>query len=361
MPTPTAVAIELTDEERTRLEAWSRRRTTAQALALRSRIVLAAAAGAATYEIAEQLGVSRPTVTKWRNRFAERRLEGLLDEPRPGRPRTVTDEQVERIVTTTLESTPKDATHWSTRSLAAQLGVSQDAVWRTWQAFSCSRTVRRSSSSRPIRSSWRRSMTSAACTSIRPSERSSCASMRRARSKRWIARDQSCRCSPALLSARPMTTSATAPAASTPLWISRRGKVIGALHERHRAIEFHKFLQTIDREVPAHLAVHLVLDNSSTHKTPKIKRWLAQHPRFVLHFTPTSSSWINLVERWFGELTTKLLRRGAHPTVRALNADIRAWIENWNENPRPYVWTKPAEQILESIARYCQRINQTGH
>ena len=139
------------------------------------------------------------------------------------------------------------------------------------------------------------------------------------------------------------------------------GKVIGSLHERHRAIEFHKFLQTIDREVPAHLTVHLVLDNSSTHKTPKITRWLAQHPRFVLHFTPTSSSWINLVERWFGELTTKLLRRGTHPTVRALNADIRAWIKNWNENPRPYVWTKPAEQILESIARYCQRINQTGH
>ena len=139
------------------------------------------------------------------------------------------------------------------------------------------------------------------------------------------------------------------------------GKVIGALHERHRAIEFHKFLQTIDREVPSELTVHLVLDNSSTHKTPKINRWLHQHPRFVLHFTPTSSSWINLIERWFGELTTKLLRRGAHPAVRALNTDIRGWIENWNDNPRPYVWTKPAEQILESIARYCQRINESGH
>ena len=139
------------------------------------------------------------------------------------------------------------------------------------------------------------------------------------------------------------------------------GKVIGQLHNRQRATEFLKFLQTIDREVPKHLDIHLVLDNSSTHKTPKVRRWLAVRPRFHLHFTPTSSSWLNLVERWFAELTNKKLKRSAHRTVRALNADIRAWIETWNENPRPYVWTKPAERILESIARYCQRINQTAH
>jgi transposase len=139
------------------------------------------------------------------------------------------------------------------------------------------------------------------------------------------------------------------------------GRVIGQLHNRHRAIEFHKFLQTIDQQVPKHLDVHLVLDNSSTHKTPKIRRWLAAHPRVHLHFTPTSSSWLNLVERWFAELTNKQLKRAAHRSVRALNADIRAWIETWNENPRPYVWTKPAERILESIARYCQRINPTAH
>jgi transposase len=139
------------------------------------------------------------------------------------------------------------------------------------------------------------------------------------------------------------------------------GKVIGALHSRHRAIEFKKFLQTIDREVPADLAVHLVLDNSSTHKTPAIKRWLLAHPRFALHFTPTSSSWINLVERWFGELTTKKLRRGAHRSVRALNTDIRAWIETWNDDPKPYVWTKTADQILESITRYCTTTNDSGH
>ena len=139
------------------------------------------------------------------------------------------------------------------------------------------------------------------------------------------------------------------------------GKVIGALHSRHRAIEFKKFLATIDREVPAELDVHLVLDNSSTHKTPAIRNWLAGHPRFVLHFTPTSSSWLNLVERWFAELTTKKLRRGTHRSVRQLNADIRAWIETWNDQPRPFVWTKTADQILESITRYCTRINESGH
>jgi len=139
------------------------------------------------------------------------------------------------------------------------------------------------------------------------------------------------------------------------------GEVIGSLHNRHRAVEFLKFLKTIDREVPAHLDVHIVLDNASSHKTPKVKRWLAQHPRFILHFTPTGSSWLNLVERWFGELTTKLLKRAAHRTVRQLNTEIRAWIDDWNENPRPYVWTKAAEQILESISRYCQRINHSGH
>jgi len=361
MPTPAAVVVELTDEERACLEAWSRRRKTAQALALRSRIVLAAADGAANYEIAEQLGVSRPTVTKWRNRFAQRRLEGLLDEPRPGRPRTVTDEQVERIVTTTLESTPKDATHWSTRSLAAHLGVSQDAVWRTWQAFGLQphRQEQFKLSSDP---QFIEKVYDICGLYLNPPER---AVVLCVDEKSQIqALDRTRPILPMLPGTPERATHDYKRHGTSSLYAAldlATGKVIGRLHERHRAIEFHKFLQAIDREVPAHLDVHLVLDNSSTHKTPKIKRWLARHPRFVLHFTPTSSSWINLVERWFAELTTKLLRRGAHPTVRALNADIRAWIKTWNEDPRPYVWTKPAEQILQSIARYCQRINQTGH
>jgi len=361
MPTPAAVAIDLTDEERGRLEAWSRRRKTGQALALRSRIVLAAADGAANYEIAEQLGISRPTVTKWRNRFAQRRLEGLLDEPRPGRPRTLTDEQVERIVTTTLESAPKDATHWSTRSLAAHLGVSADAVWRTWQAFSLQphRQEKFKLSTDP---QFIEKVYDICGLYLNPPER---AVVLCVDEKSQIqALDRTRPILPMLPGTPERATHDYTRHGTSSLYAAldlTSGKVIGRLHERHRAIEFHKFLQAIDREVPAPLDVHLVLDNSSTHKTPKIKRWLAKHPRFVLHFTPTSSSWLNLVERWFGELTTKLLRRGAHPSVRALNKDIRAWIENWNENPRPYVWTKPAEQILESIARYCQRINQTGH
>jgi transposase len=361
MPTPTAAAVVLSDEERARLEAWSRRRKTAQALAMRSRIVLAAADGAANYAIAEQLGVSRPTVTKWRNRFAQRRLEGLLDEPRPGRPRTVTDAQVERIVTTTLESAPKDATHWSTRSLAAHLGVSQDAVWRTWQAFGLQphRQEKFKLSSDP---QFIEKVYDICGLYLNPPER---AVVLCVDEKSQIqALDRTRPILPMLPGTPERATHDYTRHGTSSLYAAldlATGKVIGRLHARHRASEFHKFLQAIDREVPAHLDVHLVLDNSSTHKTPKIKRWLAKHPRFVLHFTPTSSSWLNLVERWFSELTTKLLRRGAHPSVRALNNDIRAWIENWNENPRPYVWTKPAEQILESIARYCQRINQTGH
>jgi transposase len=361
MPTPSAVAIELTDEERGCLEAWSRRRKTAQALALRSRIVLCAADGAANYEIAERLGVSRPTVTKWRSRFAERRLEGLVDEPRPGRPRTVSDEQVERIVVTTLESTPKDATHWSTRSLAKHLGVTQDAVWRTWQAFGLQphRQEKFKLSADP---QFVEKVYDICGLYLNPPER---AVVLCVDEKSQIqALDRTRPILPMLPGTPQRATHDYKRHGTSSLYAAldlASGKVIGSLHERHRAIEFLKFLKTIDAEVPAHLDVHLVLDNSSTHKTPKIQRWLARHPRFVLHFTPTSSSWINLVERWFAELTTKLLRRGAHPTVRALNADIRNWIDTWNEDPRPYVWTKPAEQILKSIARYCQRINPTAH
>jgi transposase len=361
MPTPTAVAIELSEDERARLEAWSRRRKTAQALALRSRIVLAAADGLSNSQIAEQLGVSRPTVTKWRKRFAASRLEGLLDEPRPGQPRTVTDEQVERIVITTLESTPKDATHWSTRSLAAHLGVSQNAVWRTWQAFSLQphRQEKFKLSTDP---QFVEKVYDICGLYLNPPER---AVVLCVDEKSQIqALDRTRPILPMLPGTPQRATHDYKRNGTSSLYAAldlASGKVIGSLHQRHRAIEFHKFLQTIEQQVPKHLDIHLVLDNSSTHKTPKIRRWLAAHPRFHLHFTPTSSSWLNLVERWFAELTNKRLRRSAYQSVRALNADIRAWIETWNENPRPYVWTKPAERILESIASYCQRINQTAH
>lgn len=361
MPGSVAVPIELSDDERAQLEVWTRRRTSAQALAQRSRIVLLAAEGLTNTAIAERLGVHRPMVTKWRSRFAEHRLEGLTDEPRPGRPRTVTDEQVEEVIVKTLETTPKDATHWSTRSMAREVGLTQSAVLRIWRAFGL----------QPHRQeSWKLSKDPQFIDKVRdvvglylnPPER---AVVLCVDEKSQIqALDRTAPILPMLPGTPERATHDYRRAGTSSLYAAldiATGKVIGALHSRHRAIEFKKFLQTIDREVPEHLAVHLVLDNSSTHKTPAIRKWLAAHPRFVVHFTPTSSSWLNLVERWFAELTTKKLRRGAHRSVRALNTDIRAWIETWNDDPKPFVWTKTADQILDSIARYCNRINESRH
>jgi transposase len=363
MPSPVAVPVVLTDDEREQLQAWSRRPTSAQALALRSRIVLACAdsPGEANGQIAEALGISRATVTKWRNRFAADRLDGLLDEPRPGRPRTIADADVEKVIVTTLETTPKDATHWSTRSLATEVGLSQTAVSRIWRAFGLQPHRR---------DTWKLSKDPQFIDKVRdvvglylnPPER---AAVLCVDEKSQIqALDRTAPVLPMLPGTPARASHDYVRAGTSSLYAAldlSTGKVIGCLHARHRAIEFKKFLTTLDREVPAHLDVHLVLDNASTHKTPAIKRWLAAHPRFVLHFTPTSSSWLNLVERWFSELTTKKLQRGTHRSVRALNADIRTWIKTWNDNPRPYVWTKTADQILESIARYCTRINDSRH
>ena len=306
--------------------------------------MLAAAGSLTNGEIAASLGISRPTVTKWRNRFAEPGVEGLLDEPRPGRPRTITDEQVERVVITTLESAPKDATHRSTRSMAKEVGLTPDAVMRIWHAFGL----------QPHRQeTWKLSKDPQFIEKVHdicglylnPPERAVVLAVDEKVQIQALDRTQ-----PVLLMPPGTPERATHEYerhGTTSLYAAlniESGEVIGQLHERHRAIEFLKFLKTVDQNVPADLDVHLVLDNASSHKTPKVKRWLAQHPRFVLHFTPTSSSWINLVERWFSELTTKLLRRGAHRSVRALNSDIRRWIDTWNQDPRPYPWTKTANR-----------------
>jgi transposase len=361
MPSNVAVRIELSGEERAQLEAWTRRRTSAQALALRARIVLLAADGLQNVQIAERLGISRATARTWRTRFAEQRLDGLLDEPRPGRPRTITDEQVEEVVIKTLETTPKDATHWSTRSMAREVGLTQSAVLRIWRAFGLQPHRREA---------WKLSKDPQFIDKVRdvvglylnPPER---AVVLCVDEKSQIqALDRSAPILPLLPGVPERASHDYKRAGTSSLYAAldlTTGKVIGRLHSRHRAIEFKQFLQTLDRAVPTHLDVHLVLDNSSTHKTPAIHRWLAAHPRFVVHFTPTSSSWLNLVERWFAELTTKLLRRGAHRSVRDLNTDIRAWIDTWNDDPRPFVWTKTADQILDSIARYCERINESRH
>ena len=328
---------------------------------MRSRVVLLAAQGLRNTEIAERLGVQRNMVARWRARFAEHRLEGLTDEPRPGRPRTVTDEQVEEVIVKTLETTPKDATHWSTRSMAKEVGLTQSAVLRIWKAFGL----------QPHRQdTWKLSKDPLFIDKVKdvvglylnPPER---AVVLCVDEKSQIqALDRTAPILPMLPGVPERATHDYKRAGTSSLYAAldlATGKVIGRLHSRHRAIEFKRFLATIDREVPDELAIHIVLDNSSTHKTPAIQKWLTAHPRFVLHFTPTSSSWLNLVERWFAELTTKKLRRGAHRSVRDLNADIRAWIKTWNDDPRPYIWTKTADQILESIATYCTRINESRH
>jgi transposase len=361
VPSPAAVPIELADDERQALEAWTRRRTSAAALSLRARIVLACAAGESNTEVAARLGIHRNTVALWRRRFVEFRLDGLLDEPRPGQPRKITDAQVEEVITKTLESAPKNATHWSTRSMAAEVGLTQTAVSRIWRAFGL----------QPHRQeTWKLSKDPLFVDKVRdvvglylnPPER---AVVLCVDEKSQIqALDRTAPILPMRPGIPERATHDYKRHGTSSLYAAldiTTGKVIGQLHSRHRAIEFKKFLQTLDREVPTELDVHLVLDNASTHKTPVIKRWLQAHPRFVLHFTPTSSSWLNLVERWFSELTTKKLKRGAHRSTRALSHDIRAWIETWNDDPKPYVWIKTADQILASISRYCTTISDSGH
>jgi transposase len=361
MPSPIAVSIELTGGEREQLESWSRRHTTAQALVLRSRIVLAAATGVSSSRIAEDLGVSVATVRKWRNRFAQDRLDGLVDEPRPGRPRTISDQKVDEVIIKTLETKPRDATHWSTRSMAREVGLTQTAVHDIWTAFGL----------KPhLQDKWKLSSDPQFVAKVRdivglylnPPE---CAVVLAVDEKSQIqALDRTRPILPMLPGTPERATHDYKRHGTSSLYAAldlATGQVIGRLHTKHRAIEFKKFLQTLDAEVPAELDVHLVLDNASSHKAPMIKRWLQAHPRFKLHFTPTSSSWLNLVERWFSELTTKKLKRSAHTSVPALNRDIRAWIATWNENPQPFVWTKTADQILDSITRYCERINLTAH
>ncbi|GLD42936.1 MULTISPECIES: IS630 family transposase [Mycobacterium] len=361
MPTPHAAVIVLTADERAELEGWARRRTSAAGLAMRSRIVLAAADGGSNTELAERLGLSITTVRRWRNRFVVDRLDGLLDEPRPGRPRVVGDERIKDLITATLETTPPDATHWSTRSMAQQLGLSQSMVSRVWRAFGLAPHKQ---------DSWKLSKDPLFVEKVRdvvglyldPPER---AVVLCVDEKTQIqALNRTAPVFPMLPGIPARATHDYVRHGTSSLYAAldlTTGKVIGSLHSRHRSQEFLAFLKKIDAEVPTDLDCHVVLDNASTHKTPAVKRWLTNHPRFVLHFTPTSSSWLNLVERWFSELTTKKLRRATHTSVRQLNADIRSWIATWNDNPRPYVWTKTADQILASIGNYCTRINDSGH
>ncbi len=356
------MSIELSDSEREALQRWARRRRSAAGLAQRSGIVLACAEGETNTAVAARVGVSVPTVRRWRSRFAERRLAGLLDEPRPGQPRKISDDQVEEVIVKTLETAPPDGgTHWSTRQMAAAVGLNQTAVSRIWRAFSLQphRYEHFKLSKDPLFVEKVRDIVGLY---LDPPER---AVVLCVDEKSQIqALDRTAPTLPMLPGTPARATHDYKRNGTSSLFAAldiASGKVIQSLHARHRAIEFKKFLQQIDKQVPADLHVHLILDNYATHKTPAIKRWLAAHPRFVLHFTPTSASWINLVERWFAELTARKLRRGVHRSVRALNADIRDWIATWNEDPKPYVWTKTADEILDNLAGYCNTINDSGH
>jgi transposase len=350
-----AATIELTDEERTTLESYVRRRKTAQALATRARIVLRCADGGHDGLVAEDVGVCRGMVGRWRRRFAALRLQGLFDEPRPGAPRTIKDAQVERVVIDTLESTPKGATHWSTRDMAKHTGLSHSSIGRIWRAFGL----------KPHRSeSFQLSNDPLFVDKVRdivglyldPPESAVVLCVDEKSQVQALNRSQ-----PVLpmLPARPeLQTHTYVRHGTTALFAAldvATGRVIGQCRRRHRATEFVKFLNQIDQSVPADLEVHIVLDNLSTHKTPAVHRWFLRHPRYHLHFTPTYSSWLNQVERWFALLEQKQLKRGAHRSTAELEKAIYDFIEVSNEEPRPFLWTKSADDILANLERFCGR------
>jgi len=352
------VEIKLSREERETLQGWARRHSSAQALALRCRIVLACAEGGTNNEIADRLGVNRVTVSKWRRRFAADRLEGLTDAPRPGAARKIGDDVVEAIVVETLETAPKDATHWSTRGLAAKHGISRQTVSEIWRAFGLKPWRQDEFKVSPdpdliekIRDIVGLYLSPPVAAAV-------------------FAVDEKPQIQALNRTAPTLPMLPTTPQRATHDYVRNgtldlfaaleiaTGKVITDLRKSHTSADFVAFLNKINREVPAELDVHVILDNLSAHKTPQVQQWLLRHKRFHFHFTPTYGSWMNLVERWFSALTTKKLQRSAHTSVKALADDIRAWAETWNENPKPFTWHKTADEILQRLAGYCTAINQ---
>ncbi len=353
--------LRISEAQREILERWLRRRKTAQALALRARLVLACASGASNQTVAAKLGLTPQTVGKWRGRFLNQGVDGLLDEPRPGGPRTITDAEVERVLTLTLETQPPDATHWSTRSMARRSGLSQSAVSRIWRAFAL----------QPHRSeSFKLSPDPLFIEKVRdivglylnPPAKAMvlCVDEK--------AQIQALDRTAPLLPMRPgqieRRTHDYTRHGTTSLFAAlevQTGKVLGECHRRHRSVEFRKFLNRIEAAVPSELEVHLILDNYGTHKTSLIQRWLVRHPRFHLHFTPKGASWLNLVECWFSAFTERQLRRGVHRSTRELEQAIYRYLELGNQAPRPFMWTKTADEILDSLARFCRRTLDSGH
>lgn len=356
MPRPTT-PIALSNSERSELEALQRRKKIAADLKARAHIILLADRGLKNIEIANRVGISNWTVGKWRRRYAEQGISGLYDEQRPGAPRKYSDDDIERIIATTLESRPDNATHWSTRSLAQKSGLSHTTISRIWRAFRLQphRQETFKISKDPY---FIEKVRDVVGLYLNPPDKALVFCVDEKSQIQALNRTQP------LIPMRPGhaerrshdyerhgTTTLFAALDTT------SGMVIADCYQRHRAKEFQKFLNTINRSVPDHLDVHLIMDNYATHKTPAIQRWLKRHKRFHFHFTPTASSWLNQVERWFAELTDKMLRRGVHLSVKELENEILQYVQTANESPRPFKWTKTADQILEAVARYCGRLN----
>jgi len=350
------VEIKLSGNERKTLERWARRHSSAQSLALRCRIVLACAEGRTNEDIAAELRIHPVTVSKWRKRFAADRLDGLVDAPRPGAVRTISDDTVEAVVVDTLESAPADATHWSTRGLAAKHGISHQTVAEIWRAFGL----------KPWREdSFKVSPDPDLMEKIRDIV---ALYMNPPVAAVVFAVDEKPQIQALNRTAPTFPMLPTTPARATHDYLRNgtcdlfaaldiaSGTVITDIRSSHTSDDFIAFLNRVSRNVPAELDVHVILDNLSAHKTPKVQRWLLRHRRFHFHFTPTYGSWMNLVERWFSALTTKKLKRSAHCSVKELAADIEAWAATWNEDPKPFVWHKTAEQILDRLAGYCTAV-----
>ena len=344
----------LSDAEREALEGLVRRRKSAQQAALRARIILRCAEGTASRDVARALGVNEATVCKWRGRFVRKRLDGLQDDPRPGTPRKLSDREVERILTTTLESTPSNATHWSTRDLAKRVGVSQSTVSRIWRAFKLQphrvETFRLSNDPlfiekvRDIVGLYMNPPDHAVVLCV--DEKSQIQALERTQPLLPMRPGQPERRTHDYLRHGTTTLFAALDVAT--------GTVLGKCFSRHRGLEFVRFLREIDEAVPKTLDVHLILDNYATHKTPTVQRWLSKRPRFHVHYTPTYSSWINLVERWFALLSERKIKRASHRSTRELERDIRSFLDQTNDHPKPFIWTKSADQILASLRRFCQ-------
>lgn len=360
---PRLKPLVLTDIEREKLLAWARRPKTSQRLALRSRIVLAAAAGDANGDIAIDMNITPQTVGKWRQRFLEARLEGLVDEPRPGAPRSISDAQVEEVIAKTLESKPDHATHWSTRGMAKAVGLSQTAIARIWRAFGLQphRHETFKLSTDPFFVEKVRDIVGLY---LNPPERAIILSVDEKAQIQALNRTQ-----PLL----PMTPAQAERGThdyerhgTTSLFAALNvatGSVVGKCYGRHRQQEFVRFLDEMDAALTKEpgMTIHLILDNYATHKTPRVKRWLARHPEYVVHFTPTSGSWLNQVERFFAEITEKRIRRGTFHNVKALVAAINAYLDEHNHAPKPFKWTANADLILKKIEKVCERTSNSGH